>query len=84
MTEVTEVLTGTVTHYFGRIGVAALNLQKPLCKGDWIHIVGRTTDFQETVESMEIEHSPVDTAQPGDDVALRVKSKVREGDMVYR
>lgn len=78
-----EEMTGTVTHYFGRIGVAVLNLKKPLRKGDWIHIVGGATDFQETVESMEIEYSPVDTAQPGDDVALKVKRKVREGDKVY-
>ena len=80
----TGVLTGTVTDYFGRIGVAEIKLRNPLGGGDWIHIVGPKTDFQETVESMEIDHSPVDTAQPGEDVALMVKNKVREGDKVYR
>ena len=79
-----EVLVGKVTHYFSRIGVAVLSLDAGLGEGDQIHIVGRTTDLEGLVDSLEIEHRPVSTALPGDDVAVKVSGKVRGGDRVYR
>ena len=51
---------GQVTHYYNRIGVAVLNLDKGLKMGDAIRVRGRHTDFTQTVESMEIEHQKVE------------------------
>jgi RNA polymerase primary sigma factor len=79
-----ELLVGQVTHYYSRLGVASLNLRAPLNKGDLIHILGRTTDLKEAVDSLEIDHQPIDLARPGDDVAIKVAGKVRDGDKVYR
>jgi len=79
-----ELQIGKATHYYSRIGVAALKLDAPLRKGDRIHILGSTTDIEQTVESMEIEHRQVANASPGDDVAIAVLDKVRDGDKVYR
>ena len=78
-----EVLVGKVTHYFSKIGVAALSLEAPLRTGDRIRIRGHTTDLQQTLDSMETGHSPIDSAQPGDDVAIGVAGRVRVGDAVY-
>lgn len=75
---------GTVTHYFGHLGVAAISLTAPLAVGDRIHIRGHTTDLEETVGSMEIEHGSVDRAGPGDDVAINVSDHVREHDQIFR
>lgn len=75
---------GTVTHYFGHLGVAAVSLAKPLDVGDLIHILGHTTDLIETVRSMEIDHVPVAHCEPGDDVAINVTKHVREHDLVFR
>ncbi len=75
---------GTVTHYFGHLGVAAISLAEPLSVGERIHIKGHTTDVVETVGSMEIEHRSVDRASPGDDVAINVTEHVREHDHVFR
>ena len=63
-----ELLIGEVTHYYSRIGVAALKLEAPLHTGDRVHVLGRATDLEQTVESMEVEHRKVDAAEPGDDV----------------
>jgi translation elongation factor EF-1alpha len=52
--------------------------------GDNIHIKGGTTDFEQKVESMQIEHENIDKAKKGDVIGLRVKEKVREGDEVYK
>jgi putative protease len=75
---------GTVNHYFGQLSVAAVTLTDVLRVGDRIHILGHTTNVEQTVESMEVDHQKVETAAPGDDVALRVADHVRDHDRVYR
>jgi putative protease len=77
-------LIGKVTHYFGKIGVAVIQLEDTLKVGDTIRIVGGQTDFTQTVESMEIEHQKVNEAKAGQSVGLKVAQKVREGYKVYK
>jgi len=77
-------LIGKVTHYFGNIGVAVLELTDTLKVGDTIRIVGGTTDFTQTVDSMEIEHKKVEEAKKGDSIGLKVSQKIREGYKVYK
>jgi translation elongation factor EF-1alpha len=79
-----NLLVGRVTHYFGRIGVAVLELTGSLRLGDTILILGHTTDLTQHVESMEIEHRKIQVAEPGMDVALQVAEPVRNGDEVYK
>ncbi len=84
MEEKEEKLIGKVTHYFGKIGVAVIELEDTLKVGDTIRIVGGETDFTQTVESMEIEHQKIQEAKTGDKVGLKVEQKVREGYKVYK
>jgi putative protease len=74
---------GRITHYFGHLSVAAVELTGPLAVGDRIHIRGHTTDLVQAVESMEVEHARVERAGPGDDVALKVADHVREHDLIF-
>ena len=75
---------GRVTHYYSHLQVAVLSLSSPLRKGDHIHIKGHSTDFTQAVESMEIEHQPVEEGGPGDDVAIKAEDRVREHDAVFK
>ena len=86
MPEVEEgKLIGKVTHYFDKIGVAIIELAGPLSVGDKIRIVGgEATDFDQVVESMEIEHEKIKKAKKGDSIGVEVKEKVREGYKVYK
>jgi putative protease len=77
-------LVGTVTHYFGRIEVGAVKLTDTLRVGDTIRFKGATTDFTQTVDSMQIENDGVEEAGPGDEVGLKVSDRVRQGDDVFR
>jgi putative protease len=77
-------LIGKVTHYFGKIGVAVIQLEESLKVGETIRIVGGQTDFTQTVDSMEIEHQKINEAKAGDSVGLKVSQKVREGYKVYK
>jgi translation elongation factor EF-1alpha len=76
---------GKITHYFSKINVGVLELTiGKLQVGDTIHIKGHTTDFYQKVESMQVEHEPVNMAQPGEPVGLKVESPVRENDMIFK
>ncbi len=78
------VEVGKITHYFTKIGVAVVELNGTLSVGDKIRIQGPTTDFEQTVESMQIEHENVKTAKKGQSIGLKVKDHVRETDTVYK
>lgn len=82
--EMGEHTIGKVTHYFGKLGVAAVALTETLKVGDRIHVVGHTTDETMTVDRMQIEHKDVPSAGPGDDVAVHVSARVREHDEVRK
>lgn len=75
---------GTVTHYFDRIGVAAITLTERLRVGDRIRVTGNTTDFVTTVDRMQVDHADVSAAAPGDDVAVHVGQKARAHDAVLQ
>ena len=80
-----EQKIGVVTHYFGKIGVAALKVTEGELKvGDTIRIKGHTSDFTQTVASMQVEHESVEVARVGDEVGLKVAEYVREHDSVYK
>lgn len=79
-----EILIGKVERYFSKIGVAAIRiLEGELKIGDTVRFKGQTTDFEQKIESMQIEHLPVEIAKKGEAVGVKVKEKVREGDKVY-
>lgn len=76
---------GKITHFFSKINVGVLDLTNgDLHIGDTIHIKGHTTDFYQKVESMQVEHEPVEAATKGMEVGLKVESSVRQGDQVFR
>jgi len=75
---------GKVTHFFSKISVAVVELSASLRVGDKIAIKGPTTDFEQTVESMQIEHVNVENAGKGQSIGLRVNERVREKDTVYK
>jgi len=75
---------GRITHFFSKINVAVIELKAPLKVGDTIVVKGPTTDFQQVVESMQIENKNVQTGEAGQSIGLKVIQRVRETDVVYR
>lgn len=75
---------GKITHFFSKISVAVVELQAPLSVGDKIRVQGPSTDFEQTVASMQIEHESVKTAKAGQSVGLKVNDRVKEQDIVYK
>ena len=80
-----EEKIGFVEHYFDRINVAAIKLTDgSLAVGDKLHIKGHTTDLEEVVNSIQIEHDSVQKAEKGADIGIKIGQKVREHDEVFK
>lgn len=77
-------VVGEMVHYFPHVSAGVIKLSKELKAGDMIRIKGHTTDFKQTVDSMQIEHVPVNEAKKGAEIGLKVKDRVRIGDIVYK
>ena len=82
MEELREV--GRVAHFFSRINVAVIEVKDTISVGDQILIKGPTTDSEQTIDSMEIEHEKVKQAEAGQSIGMKVNGRVRENDIVYK
>jgi len=78
-----EELIGKVTHYFDKISVAAMKLERNLKVGDQIHLIGYGADFTQTVASMQMDGQNVESAATGDEVGLKVENKAKGGALIY-
>lgn len=84
MSEENVVKIGHVTHFFSKISVAVIELTAPLVVGDTIVFKGPNTDFEQVVDSMQIEHENVQRAEAGQSIGLKVAQRVRETDTAYK
>ena len=76
---------GKITHYFSKINVGVIEVTNGVLQvGDTIHIKGHTTDFYQKIQSMQVEHSSVDTVKLGESAGMKVESPVREHDLVFK
>ncbi len=58
-----EERIGKVTHYFGKLQVMVVEIEAgTLSVGDTIHVKGHSSDFTQTVDSMQIERESVGPA----------------------
>lgn len=74
---------GVVTHFFGHISVGIVKFSKPVKVGTDVRFYGATTDFTQPIVSMQYEHQPITVAKKGQQVGIKVKKKVHEGNKVY-
>ena len=74
---------GKVSSYFSKVKVAAISLSSGLKVGDKVHIKGHTTDFEQKVDSIQIERKEVKKVKKGDHIGIKVSEKVRPNDTVF-
>ena len=75
---------GSIGNYYSKISVAVVDLTGKIAVGDTIRVKGATTDFRQKVDSMQIEHTNVQSAGSGQSIGMKVTDKVRKGDLVYK
>jgi hypothetical protein len=84
-----EILIGEVTHYYPKIMVAVIRLVEQLKVGDSLHFKSPTgrvewVDFEQKLESMEAERQKIQSAEPGQEIAIKVEQRVRKRDHVFK
>jgi hypothetical protein len=84
LTEEAIIEVGSISHFFSKIGVAVVNISLPLEVGDHILVKGPSTDFEQTVESIQIERKTLQRAEGGQSIGLKVNHPVKEKDVVYK
>lgn len=84
MTEPRMEEIGRVSGFFAHPSVAVVELTAALKVGDTVYIKGHTTDFQQPVESMQVDRAPVQEAKAGQSVGLKVSGRCRTHDAVYK
>ncbi len=80
-----EEEVGKVVKYFSHVNAAIVEITAGALKvGERIAIRGHTTDIEQAVASMQVEHEVVEAASRGQAVGIEIKERVRPGDTVYR
>ncbi|MCX6702057.1 MAG: hypothetical protein NTX96_02600 [Candidatus Zambryskibacteria bacterium] len=75
---------GKITHYYDNIGVAIIELKTTLKVGDRIKFEGHGADFEQEVDSLQVDHEQVDSATTGEVVGLKTAQKVKVGTEVQK
>jgi hypothetical protein len=75
---------GKVTHYYAHIKVAIVKFNTKTKIGTELYFRGSTTDFKEVAKSMQFDHEPIKVAPPKKQIGIKLKKRVREGDLVYK
>lgn len=78
------VCIGKIVHFFPHVKAAIIKVEKgTLSIGDKIRIKGHTTDIEQEIKSMQIEHEVVEQVSKGQEVAVKIVGKARKRDKVY-
>ena len=80
-----DLKIGKVTHYYDKIKVAIIELDSALATGETIRFVRGGEDlFEQTVDSMQVEHEKIEKAKKGDVIGLKTSKEVKEGAEVFK
>ena len=77
-----EKKIGVITHYFDHLSVGIIKVTGSLRVGDQVHIKGHTTDFEQEIKEIQLDHKAIESAKKGQEIGIKVKDHVREGDEV--
>ncbi len=76
-------LVGKVIHYYDKIGVAIVKLDKPLKVGDKVKFARGDDAFEQVIDSMQIEHENLNAGKKGQEIGIKVEKSAKEGTLVY-
>jgi len=80
-----EKKIGEVVKFFAKPSVAAIKVTSgELNIGDTVRYTGHTTDFEEKLDSMEINNEQIEKAVEGDYIGVKVSDRVRPGDEMFK
>ncbi len=80
-----EEKIGEVMKFFAKPSVAAVKITSgELLAGDVVKFTGHTTDFEDRIDSMEVDNKQIEKATVGDYIGIKVSDRVRPGDEMFK
>lgn len=73
---------GKVTHWYDKIGVAVVKLKGALRVGDKVKVSRGEEEYEDTVTSMQLDHKDISSAKKGDEAAIKLSQKAKEGSTI--
>ena len=77
-------LIGKVIHYYDKIGVAVIKLQKSLKVGDKVKFEKKDKSFEQVIGSMQLEHKQVTSGKKGEEIAVKINQVAKDGVTIYK
>lgn len=75
---------GKVIHYYDKLGVAIIDLDSGELKvGDDLKFKRGDEEYQQKIESLQVDHQSVESVKKGDSFGLKVTQPTREGTLVF-
>ena len=75
---------GEITHFYGKLGVAIVDLASGGLKvGQEVKFKRGDEEFTQKVESLQVEHQDVDAVKKGDSFGVKVDQPTKPGTEVY-
>lgn len=75
---------GKVTHWYDKIGVAVVKLSGPLNVGDSVKFRLGDQEVDDVVGSMQVDHGDIPSGKKGQEVAIKLSQKAKEGTVLYQ
>jgi len=79
-----EKRIGKVTHYFNNAMVAVIKLEGGVAVGDTIKVKRGEDEFEQKVESMQINHENIEKGKKGEEIAIKLDQPTKEGAEIYK
>jgi hypothetical protein len=79
-----EKQIGEVIHFFSKALVVVIKLTDSVAVGDKIKVKRGDEEFEQAVESMQVEHKSIAAAKAGDEVAIKVSQPTKTGALVFK
>ena len=80
---VEEKAIGKVVHWYDKIGVAVVKLEAGLKVGDKVKVRHGEVEFEDSVESMQLDHGAIDSGKKGQEVAIKLSQQAKEGSLIF-
>ncbi|MDD5740236.1 MAG: hypothetical protein PHO20_05735, partial [Candidatus Peribacteraceae bacterium] len=80
--KIAEQVIGKVTHYYDHIGVAVIAVNETIRLGDTIRLKHGNHIFEQKVESLQVNHTPITSAAKGQEVGMKVDEVADEGTLI--
>ena len=76
-------LVGKVIHFYDKISVAVVKLEKALRVGDKVKFEHGENSFEQVIESMQLDHEQVSSGKKGQEIAVKTDKETKSGTLIY-